>query len=94
MIAQQLAALGYEQIADLSASVGLTVPTGANIAVIVAETADVRWRDDGVAPTDAIGMPLSSSGPALEYSGPLANIQFIAASGSPVLNVSYYRIAG
>jgi hypothetical protein len=93
MFAQQFAALGYQQI-TLSGASSLTVPAGANFAIIAVETAAVRWRDDGTAPTSSVGMPLSNTGAPLEYSGPLANIQFIAQTGSPVLNVSYYRIAG
>ncbi len=94
MFAQQFAALGYQQITSLTSAVGLEVPAGANFAIISVDTASVRWRDDGTAPTAIEGMALSNTGPALEYSGPLANIQFIAEGGSPVLNVSYYRIAG
>jgi len=93
MFAQQFAALGYQQI-TLSGASSLTVPAGANFAIIAVDTAAVRWRDDGVAPTASVGMPLSNTGAPLEYSGPLASIQFIAQTGSPVLNVSYYRIAG
>jgi hypothetical protein len=93
MFAQQFAALGYQQI-TLSGASGLTVPAGANFAIIAADVAAVRWRDDGSAPTASVGMFLSNTGDALEYSGPLAKIQFIPVTGSPVLNVSYYRIAG
>ena len=57
---------GYQQITDLSSSVGLTVPTvtpeGLNgkpvFALIIAEGAPIRWRDDGTAPTASVGMPL------------------------------------
>lgn len=89
-------ALGYQQIsaATLVAATALTVPTGANVAIISSDTANVRWRDDGTAPTASVGMQLKSTDAALEYWGPLANIQFILVTGSPVLNVSYYRISG
>jgi len=55
--------LGYQQITDLSASVGLTLPTqpvSPTVALIVPLTQDVRWRDDGVAPTATVGMPLAA----------------------------------
>ncbi|KEA07121.1 hypothetical protein [Rhizobium rhizogenes] len=94
MFAQQFAALGYQQITSLSSATPLTVPAGANFAVVAADTAAVRWRDDGAAPTASVGMHLSNTGEPLQYSGPLSKIQFIAETGSPVLNVSYYRIAG
>ena len=96
MIAQQFTALGYQQIgaATLANATPLTVPAGANFAIIEAETAAVRWRDDSTAPTASVGMSLSNTGSPLEYSGPLAKIQFIAQTGSPILNVSYYKISG
>ena len=52
--------LGYQQITSLTASTALTVPAGATLAVIVPESQSVRWRDDGVAPTASVGMPLTS----------------------------------
>jgi hypothetical protein len=87
---------GYQQLTLGTGAVSvLTVPTGATVAVIRVETANARWRDDGVAPTTSAGMPLNSTDTSsLEYSGTLSAIQFIAQSGSPVLDVSYYGIAG
>jgi hypothetical protein len=81
--------LGYQQI-TLSALSSLTVPTGAQEALITVETAAVRYRDDGTAPTAAIGMPLAV-GATLDYTGTLANIQFIAQTGTPVLDILYYK---
>jgi hypothetical protein len=86
-------ALGYQQITSLASATNLTVPTAngfASWALICVETAAVRWRDDGTAPTASIGQPLAA-GQCFQYAGPLATIQFIAQSGSPVLDVSYYR---
>jgi hypothetical protein len=83
--------LGFQQLSTaLSAAVGLTVPTGARGALIVVETANVRWRDDGTNPTSAIGMLLVAAGDPFYYSGNLSALKFIAASGSPVMDVSYY----
>jgi hypothetical protein len=81
--------LGYQQITSLSASTALTVPTGATMALIVAETQGVRWRDDGVAPTASVGMPLAT-GVSLSYDGDLKAIRFIQQTASATLNVSYY----
>lgn len=81
--------LGYQQITSLSASTGLTVPSGATLAVIVPESYPVRWRDDGVAPTGSVGMPLAI-GTTLSYDGNLQNIRFIEQAASAKLNVSYY----
>lgn len=90
--------LGYQQITDLSASIGLTLPatdpTGLSctpaFALIIAETQGVRWRDDGVAPTASVGMPLAVGIP-LQYDGDLSKIRFIEQAASAKLNISYYR---
>ena len=81
--------LGYQQITSLSSSTALTVPAGATLALIVPETQNVRWRDDGIAPTASVGMlvPANSS---MSYDGDLKAIRFIAATSGAVLNVSYY----
>ena len=89
--------MGYQQLATVSSATGLTVPTRtpngsstkANFALIVAETQNVRWRDDGVAPTAAVGMPLAA-GNTLQYDGDLTKIQFIQNGGTAELNVTYY----
>jgi hypothetical protein len=85
--------LGYQQIAAFSGAVSLTVPSGATFAVIAAETETVRYRDDGVAPTANVGQPLAVFGtaPPFLYSGNLAAIQFIPASGTATLDISYYK---
>lgn len=93
----RLVPLGYQQIgaSTLAAATPLTVPAGAQVAVIRVETADVRWRDDGTPPTASVGFPmLHTDTVPFEYWGDLSAIEFIAISGSPVLNVLYYRIAG
>ena len=81
--------LGYQQITSLSSSTALTVPAGATLALIVPEAQNVRWRDDGVAPTASVGMlvPANSS---MSYDGDLKAIRFIAATSGAILNVSYY----
>ncbi len=89
--------LGYQQITDLSSAVSLTVPQkdlsglsgSPRIAIITPETKGVRWRDDGVAPTATVGMPLAA-GVTLQYDGDLTQIKFIQQEASAKLNVTYY----
>jgi hypothetical protein len=89
--------LGYQQITSLSSAASLTVPqTDLNglackpsLALITAETQAVRWRDDGVAPTASVGMPLAS-GATLQYDGDLTKIQFIEQTASAKINITYY----
>jgi len=81
--------LGYQQITSLSASTGLTVPTGATMALITPETQAIRWRDDGTAPTASVGMPIAV-GAYFTYDGDLNRIRFIEQTASAKINVSYY----
>jgi hypothetical protein len=88
---------GYQQITTLNTAQNLTVPTrtpeGLNgkpvFALIVAEGAPVRWRDDGTNPTATVGMPLAIGVP-LQYDGDLTKIKFIEQSASAKINISYY----
>ena len=89
--------LGYQQITDLSSAVSLTVPAvdeaGNKMmptrAFIVAEGNNIRWRDDGTAPTASVGMILIQNN-VLSYDGDLNSIKFIQVSAGAKLNVSYY----
>lgn len=69
------------------------IPAGAGLAMIVDETANSRWRDDGTAPTASAGMLLTfnvAGNETMVYTGNLLKLQFIAVSGSPVLDISFY----
>lgn len=89
--------IGYEQITSLSTLTALNAPsTDANgllckpsFALITCETAAVRWRDDGGAPTASVGMPLAA-GVTLQYDGDLSRIRFIQQTAGAKLNISYY----
>ncbi len=91
----QMTPISYQQItaATLANATSLTLPTSytATSAVFCVETANVRWRDDGVAPTASVGMLAPYGQACWSYTGNLAAIQFIAATGSPVLDVTFYR---
>lgn len=80
---------GYQQITSLSAATGLTLPANALVALIQAETQDVRWRDDGTDPTASVGMVIGA-GTTLPYTGDLSAIKLIQATASAKLNISYY----
>ena len=88
--------LGYQQITPNTAT-ALTVPaTDKNgnkqqptFALIIAESKDVRWRDDGTDPTASVGMPLAVGVP-LQYDGDLTRIKFIETAASAKINISYY----
>lgn len=79
----------FQQITDCDPAVNLTVPNGATGALISADTADVRFRADGTAPTASIGCLINEGGDAVYLAGAdlLANAKFFSATG--VLNVQY-----
>lgn len=89
--------MGYQQITSLSSATGLTVPQKdlqglagtPRIAIITPEAQAVRWRDDGVAPTATVGMPLAA-GVTLQYDGDLSQIKFIEQTSGAKLNITYY----
>lgn len=83
--------MGYQQITSLSAATVLTVPAGATVALIKAEVQNVRWRDDGVAPTATVGNIMQTSDAAFLYLGNLLAFQVIQVTTSATLDVSYYR---
>jgi hypothetical protein len=83
--------LGYEQITGLSSVQSLTVPSGANYAIITAKTKGVRFRADGVNPSAGVGQPLEA-GQTLEYDADLSAIKFIEQAASAELNVAYFKV--
>jgi hypothetical protein len=87
--------MGYQPFAagTLASAQNLTVPTGATMAHIQVEVGSVRYRDDGTAPTAAIGSGrlMGAGGPSLLYTGNLAAIQFIQTAPGAVLDVLYYK---
>ncbi len=90
--------LGMQQIlaATLAAATPLTVPAGADFAIIsvaVASTS-VSWTDNSVAPTASLGIQLANGADPFEYHGNLHALQFILSVGVPILNVAYYKNAG
>lgn len=78
-------------IATLATAQTLTVPSGSTIARLQNNTSQpLRWRDDGTAPTVAIGQRLPA-GETLIYDGSLAALQIIReADGTGTLDVAYY----
>ena len=94
---QTMVPLGYCQVGSSALgsasklSANCTIPANATMAVLQAESANVRYRDDGTAPTASVGMIVISGAAPLLYTGTLTALQIIAASGSPLLDVSFYR---
>ena len=91
--------MGYQQIVGAVASTALTVPSrdpvtglaGTPIqAVIICDGAGIRWRDDGVAPTASVGMPIAV-GTTFVYDGDLTRLRIIQQAATATINVAYYK---
>jgi hypothetical protein len=81
--------LGHEQVTGLNTVKSLTVPSGAQRALLVCTAQNVRWRDDGTNPAADTGIQLTTGTP-FWYEGDLSAIKFIEEAASSVLEVSYY----
>lgn len=82
---------GFQTIAVLTAAVAPTIPADTTYAIVTPTGQAVRWRDDGVAPTATVGMPIAV-GAVQQFSGAsLAAVKFIEQAASAALNISYYK---
>lgn len=92
----RLRSKGYQQLAvDNVTPVSLTVPDVKNVgpvvyALIVVETAPIRYRDDGINPASGTGM-LIQAGMFLEIAeDSLRSVRFVAESSAATLDITYY----
>lgn len=85
--------LGYQQLAagSIDAANGFaSVPDGTSMILIQCEAQAIRWRDDGVNPTAAIGQPLAV-GVLFTYTGRNAKqLKFISQVAGAILNATFY----
>ncbi len=82
--------LGYVQVPlSVGTPYAISPPEGSRMVLIKPEGADMRYRDDGVAPTDAVGMPVSD-GESLLYDVKLDQLQVAAQASGCICNLSYY----
>jgi hypothetical protein len=68
----------------------LTVPVGTICAYITVESASVRRTTDGTSASTTVGT-LFASGTQWTDCGPLSNMKWTAVSGSPTLDVEYFK---
>ena len=68
----------------------LTVPPLTTCAYITVETANVRRTSDNTSASTTVGT-LFVSGTQWSDCGPLASYKFTAVSGSPTLDVEYFK---
>lgn len=88
---QSLVPLGFVQVVTSGSATLLSPPGGAVYALIQVDQ-PIRYRDDGVAPTAAIGIALPANG-TLFYTGTLATFRFIGVDVGAAVNIAYYGVA-
>lgn len=80
----------FVQIADLDTPQALAMPRNVNYVMIQAQDADVRYRDDGIVPTAAIGLILYAGDPPTKFAGSIKLLRFIQVTATAKLNIRYY----
>lgn len=87
--------LGYCQLTSIDASTLVStcsggIPAGANVALLTPEAQAIRYRDDGTAPTAAVGQPMAVAA-SLLYTGTLSKLRVISQTSGAKLNVTFYK---
>lgn len=68
-----------------------SLPKNLSHVGVQCTTRDVRYRDDGQAPSATVGMKIIAGKPERFFSGgSLTNLQFIETQATGVLNVTFY----
>lgn len=75
----------------LAGLIGTTVPATADHALVQCETQECRWRDDGAAPTAALGNLLAVKDTLIVRRAQFANFQLIEIAASTKVNVVFYK---
>jgi hypothetical protein len=82
--------LGFVSTGCVAATPLPAIPPTAVYALVSCTGANVNWRDDGVAPTALLGMPIIAGAAPIKLTN-LAALQFIQQAATATLNVSYYK---
>lgn len=75
---------------DIASGTYTVFPTCQHVLIRV-ESADVRWTDDGTAPTASLGMPLLD-GESFYYSGTPSALKFIGQTSTTAkVHLTFYN---
>jgi len=84
---------GYQQVIGLVAATTITPGAGSTYCVITTETQNVRYRDDGAAPTAAVGMLLLVGQSVTFRLSSFSALQFIQVTTTATLDIDCYKDA-
>lgn len=87
----QLVSLGAKQLTSLSAAVGIDPPAGAVYAHIQAEGTDLRIREDGTAPTAAVGRIIHAGTIGYWCVSQLNKVKLIEVAASAKANIEFFQ---
>ena len=90
-----LSSAGYQQLTVSTTATSLTVPAGATLGVMIVETNAIRYRDDGTAPTSAVGALFTANAAAPPFpicgNATLQRAQLIRSSADSAVSILYYK---
>ena len=82
---------GYQQDTAMTSAQPLpSIPQYTEAVLLQATGDNIRWRDDGTAPTASVGMRLLAGGEPFFYVGDVRKIRVIEEGTAAVLNCAYY----
>lgn len=84
----QATVVAAKTLADL---IGTTVPLLCDHAIIQTQDQAARWKDDGVAPTAALGNLLAVGATVTITRGQFATFKIIEAASAAKVNVGLYQ---
>ena len=84
---------GYQKLTVADTAVALTVPANANRALLICETATLRFKDNGDSPTTTDGMLIQvNQSMVIDNEIALGKFKAIRTGGtSATLHISYYK---
>lgn len=84
-----LTPVGFQLIEGATDLISLAPPATARLATIHVAGGNVRYRDDGPAPTDSVGIQVED-GERFDYQGDLSALKMMPESDPVDVSVSYY----
>lgn len=89
-IGSPLDPLGFQTITVAGTSIGFTLPAGTRMAVASVQVDNIRYRDDGTAPTATVGTLVTAGSSIVVCAPSTGPFRMIRQTNSATVSVSYY----